>query len=374
MKSLTYLLEISINLHSAKPLLICFLSAFLVVFICMPPLIRLIHKFNLFDVPNGRKIHIRPVPTMGGMAVLAGMVASLFIWFPFTGDTFQLCFFLSIIILFALGVMDDLKDLPARYKFIVQLGVSLLITLAGVRITTFNGLFGIHELPLITHYTITVVAIAGITNAFNLIDGADGLAGGLGFMSLVILGVFLLICNDMQAAIIAFALAGGLLAFLYFNFSPARIFMGDTGSLLLGFVIAVLGIRLMQANLSMANPVLPNMPVFVLGTVFIPVFDTIRVFSIRIWNGQSPFTPGKNHIHHLLTGAGISHSSVARLMYFLHGFILLEVFWLRNMKQEFILLFLFAFMCLVLYIFKNIPLLLQKKGFSFLRMFLRTEG
>jgi UDP-GlcNAc:undecaprenyl-phosphate GlcNAc-1-phosphate transferase len=374
MKDLFQLLDMSFRLPAAKPLLICFLSAFLVAFISIPPLIRVIRKFNLLDVPNGRKIHIRPVPTMGGIAVMTGMVAALFLWFPFSANTFQVCFFLSLVILFALGIMDDLRDLPARYKFIVQLGVALLVTLAGVRIATFNGMFGIYELPLITQYTITIIAIVGITNAFNLIDGTDGLAGGLGFMSLVTLGTFLLLSNDMQSALIAFALAGGLLAFLYFNFYPARIFMGDTGSLMLGFIIAVLGIRLMQANQLMANPVLPNMPIFVLGTVLIPVFDTLRVFAIRIWNGQSPFTPGKIHIHHLLTNAGVSHSAVARLMYVLHGFILLEMYWLRNLRQEIILLLMFAFMCLVIYTFKNISWLMSRRRFFVPRQFLKSEG
>lgn len=374
MKALFQLLDISLSLHAAKPLLICFLSAFLVAFICIPPLIRLIRKFNLLDVPNGRKIHIRPVPTMGGIAVMAGTIAALFVWFPFTGNVFQICFFLSLVILFALGIMDDLRDLPARYKFIVQMGVALLVTLAGVRITAFNGMFGIYELPLITQYTITIIAIVGITNAFNLIDGTDGLAGGLGFMSLVTLGTFLLLSNDMQSALIAFALAGGLLAFLYFNFHPARIFMGDTGSLLLGFIIAVLGIRLMQANQLMANPVLPNMPIFVLGTVLIPVFDTLRVFALRIWNGQSPFTPGKIHIHHLLTNAGVSHTTVARLMYVLHGFVLLEMYWLRNMRQEIILLLMFAFMCLVIYTFRNISWLMSRRRFYIFRAFLKSNG
>src|SRR6185503_12393696 len=191
-------------------------------------------------------------------------------------------FFFSIIVLFGLGIMDDLKDLSAKYKFIIQFGLAALIALSGIRITSFNGLFGIQDLNLSAQYTLTILAIVGITNAFNLIDGIDGLAGGLGFMSLLTIGLFLTMSGDGNTALIAFALGGAVLAFLYFNFNPARIFMGDTGSLVLGFVIAVLGIRLMQVNLHAAKPVLPHAPVFVFGIVLIPVFDTLRVFGIRI--------------------------------------------------------------------------------------------
>jgi UDP-N-acetylmuramyl pentapeptide phosphotransferase/UDP-N-acetylglucosamine-1-phosphate transferase len=258
--------------------------------------------------------------------------------------------------------MDDLKNLSARYKFIIQAGLAAMIALSGIRITSFDGLFGINEIPLSAQYTFTILAIVGITNAFNLIDGIDGLAGGLGFMSLTILGIFLTTSGDVNTALIAFALAGGILAFLYFNFNPARIFMGDTGSLVLGFVIAVLCIRLIQINAIAVKPIISQAPVFVLGIVLIPVFDTLRVFAIRIWKGGSPFVADKTHIHHLLTNAGMSHTVASRLICFVHGFILIEIWWLKNLKQEIILAALIGFMFLVTIIFKNIGLLIGKKN------------
>src|ERR1043165_2836 len=185
MKNL-YLLKIDLGLQAYKSGMICLVTAFLVAIICIPPLLNFIKKYSLYDIPGIRKIHTHPIPTMGGIAIIAGMIASLLFWFPFSNDIFQVCFFLSLAILFALGIMDDLKDLPARYKFITQSGIAFLIALSGVRINSFNGLLGIYELPIITQYTITVIAIVGITNAFNHIDGIDGLAGGLGFMSLVV--------------------------------------------------------------------------------------------------------------------------------------------------------------------------------------------
>jgi UDP-GlcNAc:undecaprenyl-phosphate GlcNAc-1-phosphate transferase len=219
----------------------------------------------------------------------------------------------------------------------------------------------LNELPLSAQYTFTLLAIVGITNAFNLIDGIDGLAGGLGFMSLVTLGLFLTMSGDNNTALIAFALAGAILAFLYFNFNPARIFMGDTGSLILGFVIAVLAVRLLQVNIASGHPVLPHAPVFLLGIVLIPVFDTLRVFAIRIWNGKSPFSADKTHIHHLLTNNGFSHAFAAKMICFIHGFILLEVYWLRYVRQEYVLAILILFMILITWMLKHLSVLFKKE-------------
>jgi UDP-GlcNAc:undecaprenyl-phosphate GlcNAc-1-phosphate transferase len=291
------------------------------------------------------------------------MMIALFLWFPFSNQVAQICFFFSIAVLFGLGIMDDLKDLSAKYKFVIQVALALLIALSGIRIHSFNGLFGIDELPVGAQYTLTVLAIVGITNAYNLIDGIDGLAGGLGFMSLVTLGLFLTMQGDSNTALIAFALAGGIMAFLYFNFNPARIFMGDTGSLVLGFVIAVLCIRLMHVNSAAASPVLLHGPVFVLSIVLIPVFDTIRVFAVRIWKGKSPFAADKTHIHHLLTNAGFSHSLAAKMICFIHGFILIEAYWLKDVKQEFSLVILISIMVLVTVFFRNIGLFFKRSAF-----------
>ena len=345
--------QLDLLFREYKFALLCFVTAFVVTLITIPPIISLIKKYSLYDVPNARKEHASPIPTMGGIAIVAAMLMALLLWFPFSNSIQQICFFFSITILFGLGMMDDLKDLSAKYKFVIQFGLATLIALSGIRITSFEGLFGINELPLMAQYTITIVAVVGITNAFNLIDGIDGLAGGIGFMSLVTLGIFLTMSGDVNTALIAFALAGGMMAFMYFNLNPARIFMGDTGSLVLGFVIAVLCIRLIEVNQFVSNPVLPHAPVFVLGIVLIPVFDTVRVFATRIWMGKSPFSPDKTHIHHLLTNQGFSHGFTAKLICFFHGFILMEVYWLRFFRQEIALVILIAFMFAVILILKN---------------------
>jgi len=348
------LLQASLNFSDFKFGLLTYVMAFVLTLIFIPPVIFMVKRFKLFDRPNARKEHIVPTPTFGGISIFAGMMVSLLFWFKFYNHPSIITFFLSMILLFGVGIMDDLKDLAARYKLVIEVGVATLLAVSGIRITSFGGLFGINELHIMAQYIITVVAIVGITNAFNLIDGIDGLAGGLGFMSLVTLGIFLTISKDLNYAIIAFALAGALLGFLYFNFNPARIFMGDTGSLMLGFVIAVLCVQLMKINSLHPTPVVPNIYVFTLGIVMIPVFDTLRVFGTRIWKGRSPFSADKTHIHHLITNKGFTHAFAARVICVFHGFILILVYWMKNWKPELQVVVLSGCMLTLVYLFSHI--------------------
>lgn len=348
------LLQITQYFSLFKVAILSFVTAFVVAMLLMPLLILFINRYKLFDIPNLRKEHTQPVPTMGGIAVCIAMAAACFLWVPASRDLFTVSFFFSIGVLFVLGILDDRHDISVRNKFVIQLATAALIAFSGMRITHLNGLFGIDALPVAFQYLLTVIAIAGVTNAFNLIDGIDGLAGGLGFMSLLMLGVFLTLGGDSVSAIIAFALAGSILGFLYYNFNPARIFMGDTGSLLLGFVIAVLSIRLMQLNAGPKPGFLPHAPVFALGIVLIPVFDTLRVFGLRMRKGKSPFSPDKTHIHHLLTNNGWSHSFTAKLLCTIHGAILVLSYFLKAIPQEAGFLILLACMVLTAYCFERI--------------------
>lgn len=368
MKSLLPLLQIELNFADYKFALICFITAFVIAMVSIPPVIMLVNKYRLHDIPDVRKEHSMPTPTLGGIAIMAGMIGSLMVWFPFSINREIMTCLLSIVILFAMGITDDLKDLPAKYKLLVETALALLIALSGIRITTFGGLFGVNELPLTAQYTFTILAIVGVTNAFNLIDGIDGLAGGLSFMSLVTLGIFLTMSGDKGFALIAFALAGSVLAFLYFNMNPARIFMGDTGSLVLGFVIAILCTRLIQVNNQAIQPLLRTAPLFALGMVFIPAFDTMRVFALRIWKGQSPFHADRTHIHHLLTNAGLSHSITSKIICVIHGFILIEVYWLKAFRPGFILLMLLIAMILVTLVFYNIHRVIGQKKINISRL------
>lgn len=356
------LLQLDLNFSDFKFSLLCYVTAFVLTLLFIPPVILMVKRFKLFDKPNERKEHIVPTPTFGGIAIFAGTITSLVFWFQFHSHPSIIVFFLSILILLAIGIMDDLKDLAARYKLIIEASLATLLAISGIRITSFGGLLGIYEINIIAQYTITVITIVGITNAFNLLDGIDGLAGGLGFMSLITIGIFLTLSKDFNYALIAFALAGSLLGFLYFNFNPARIFMGDTGSLFIGFVIAVLCVQLMKINAISPKPVVPHIYVFALGIVFIPVFDTLRVFGKRLWQGRSPFSADKTHIHHLITNKGFSHGFAARVICTFHGFLLILVYLMKNLRMEFQLLILFSLMFLFIYLLNQVGLL--KKYFK----------
>ncbi|MFT3676656.1 MAG: MraY family glycosyltransferase [Chitinophagaceae bacterium] len=362
MKNHLYLLQIDLPFHLYKYALLCFATAFVVTLISIPPQISLMRRFHLLDVPTARKEHQLPIPTMGGLSIAGGMLIALLLWLPFSYEPAQVAFFFSVIMLLGLGIMDDMRDLSAKYKFIIQIALAIIIALAGIRVTSFDGLFGIYELPLLSQYTFTILAIVGIVNAFNLIDGIDGLAGGLGFMSLITLGLFLILSGDNHTALIAFALAGGLFAFLYFNFNPARIFMGDTGSLVLGFVVAVLSIRLLQLNVTQHNPVIRHAPLFVLGIVLIPVFDTLRVFAMRIWRGRSPFVADRTHLHHLLTNQGFGHAFTTRVICSIHAFVLLESYLLNGVRQEWLLIFLILFMVVVSLVLRKLRSILPNRN------------
>jgi UDP-GlcNAc:undecaprenyl-phosphate GlcNAc-1-phosphate transferase len=357
MKDLAYLLQINLNFADYKFSLLCFVTAFTIAMVCIPLVILIVNKYKLLDHPDFRKHHTSPTPTLGGIAIMTGMLVSILVWFPYSFNSdIATCFF-SMVVLFGLGIADDLIDVKATYKFVIEIFLAGLIAYAGIRITTFGGLFGIEQLPVSFQYIFTILAIVGITNAFNLIDGIDGLAGGLSFMSLVTLGFFLTISGDKPFAIISFALAGAVFAFLYFNMNPARIFMGDTGSLVLGFTTAILCIRLMHVNSVPPQPFLKNAPMFALAIVLIPVFDTVRVFLMRLLKGGSPFHPDKTHIHHLVTNAGFSHSTTSRVICVVHALILVEVFWLKDLRPELILCLLLLTMIVVTLLFYNIHFL-----------------
>lgn len=360
MKSHSVLLQIHLNLSEFKFDLLGFLTAFVASFIMIPFLIRILKRFSIYDIPALRKEHSLPVPTMGGVAIVTGLLISAFLWLPFFHEASQTCLFFSVVSLCFLGMLDDIKDLSARSKLLVQTALAVMIAVSGTRIHSLNGLFGIHDLPASAQYVFTILIIIGVTNAFNLIDGVDGLAGSIGFMSLITIGIFLSWAGESIMAMIAFAFAGGLLAFLYFNLNPAKIFMGDTGSLTLGFVIATLGIRLMQINVSSLPKVSSYAPVFILGLVLIPVFDAIRVFCIRIWKGRSPFDADKTHLHHLLRKAGCSHSFITKFICLIHALILCETYWLREWRQEWLLALLITQMIVVTWFCQNILMLFNR--------------
>lgn len=331
-----------------------FLTAFIISLLLIPLLITVVTRYQLLDKPNARKEHHTPVPTMGGIAIAIGFLCSYLLWVPITWNAVNISFTLGLIVLLIVGMMDDMKDVPARYKFLIQVAVAALLAVSGLRIQDFGGIMGIHQLPLAAQYSCTIVIIVGITNAYNLIDGINGLAGSLAFMGLVTLGIFLQLAGDTGSSLLAFALAGGVLGFLYFNLDPAKIFMGDTGSLLLGFVIAVLTIKLTNSNIILPNGSIVHPAIVALGIVLIPVFDTARVFLQRIWKGGSPFVADRTHLHHYFTNNGIGHAITTASILAINGTVLMISLQVQYKNPNLAVLLLLIFMVCITYLCSSI--------------------
>ena len=215
-------------------------------------------------------------------------------------------------VIFFLGLKDDILIITPVKKFIGQVLTAFLIIYYGrIQIRSMHGFLGIYELPEMFSLILTYFAVIVIINSFNLIDGVDGLAGSLGLMSSLLFGIYFLNVDMPSYYILAFSLSGSLLAFLIFNFQPAKIFMGDTGSLLIGAINAILVIKFINtASTTDAAFPLASSPAIGFTILMIPLLDTLRVFAIRIFKRRSPFSPDRNHIHHLLLDRGFSHRSI----------------------------------------------------------------
>ncbi len=290
------------------------LLALSITYLLIPLWISVCHKWKLFDFPDERKQHAPSIPTMGGLAIFAGIFMSFFLFadsLNIETIRYLLC---GVLLLFFTGFFDDLLDLPAMKKLAIQVLAAVIVVAGGSRIGSFYGLFGIHAIPEWAQYAASIGFIIAVTNAYNLIDGIDGLAGSIGLISSLILGFIFLEYQQDMYAILSFCISGSLVGFLFYNFHPARIFMGDTGSLLIGFLLSTLSINLLQVNeMSHSGSVLIS-PSLIAAVLFIPIYDTLRVFVIRLLNGDSPIKADRNHLHHMIIRQGFTHKGAAILL------------------------------------------------------------
>lgn len=289
--------------------------------IILPNILFVSHKKHLFDMPDARKVHTAPVPRLGGLAFLPVILVTVFLImgiYLFVTDFqntpslvrfFQMLMFLfaGMTLLYLVGEADDLVGVGYRYKFLVQTVAAALIVLSGNWLGSFAGLFGIENVPAWIGMPVTILAIIFITNAINLIDGIDGLASGLSIISLLTLTVLLLMNSSFSYTLFAVATLGIVLVFWFYNvFGNAmkghKLFMGDTGSLTLGYILSFLTIHLSQ-DISGEHGKWQMIVAF--SSLLVPMFDVVRVSLHRIRKGRSPFLPDKNHIHHKLIRAGM---------------------------------------------------------------------
>jgi UDP-GlcNAc:undecaprenyl-phosphate GlcNAc-1-phosphate transferase len=287
-------------------------AAFILTYLAIPAIIRVADEKKLFDLPDARKLHTKPIASLGGVGIFIGLfITSLLTISHQATPEFQY-YIASAIVIFFLGLKDDILILSAKKKFLGQMAAAaILVHLGGIRIDNFNSFLGIGDIPEWAAYLVSYATMIVVINAYNLIDGVDGLAGSLGVMAMGIFGSYFYMIGLEAYALLSFSMLACLLAFLLFNYNPARIFMGDSGSLLLGMVNAILVVKFINVAGSVGS-VLPLASAAAIGfsILIVPLLDTLRVFSIRISRKRSPFAPDRNHIHHLLLDRGLTHSQV----------------------------------------------------------------
>lgn len=291
-------------------------AAFIISFAATPIVKSFAQRVGAMDVPkDGRRMHTHPIPRLGGLAIFLGFLLSV-VLFADIGREVQGILLGSVVIV-VVGVIDDIVPLPALVKFVIQIGAALIAVYHGVRINIITNPniwspdeflnFGVFSVP------ITVLWIVAVTNSVNLIDGLDGLAAGVSAISSFTMMIIAILVSDVNVAVLMAALAGACIGFLPYNKNPARIFMGDTGALLLGYILAtvsIIGLFKLYAVISFVIPFL---------VVGLPLFDTLFAFVRRILNGRNPMSPDRGHFHHRLIDMGFSQKQAVAIAYAISG-------------------------------------------------------
>ncbi len=289
--------------------------AFLISFAATPMVISLAHKINALDIPKDeRRVHKKPIPLIGGLAIFYGFIVSVLCFATMDRETMGIL--LGSVIIVTVGVIDDMTDMKAIIKLLCQMVAAAIVVWSGVRIGHFTNPFDQWFGPpyIVLNYwvsvAITIFWIVGVCNAVNLIDGLDGLAVGVSSIaSMSLLAMTFLISNNINVAIITAALAGAGFGFLPYNFNPAKIFMGDTGALFLGFILACVSV---QGFLKLSAVISFAVPILILG---LPIFDTLFAIIRRVLTGRSPMSPDRGHLHHRLLDMGFSQKQTVAILY-----------------------------------------------------------
>jgi UDP-GlcNAc:undecaprenyl-phosphate GlcNAc-1-phosphate transferase len=242
----------------------------------------------------------------------------------------------SILLLFFIGVKDDIIGTAAIFKLLGHIIVGMILVLMGnIRITGFHGLFGLYTLPYWGSVFLSIFTYVVIINAINFIDGIDGLAAGVGLIGAAAFGTWFGFAHSYMLAALAFALCGSLMGFLIYNFSPAKIFMGDSGSLIIGLILCILGIKLIEFDPAQLpySIVGISRPLFVMGVLAYPLIDALRIVIIRSIKGSSPLEADRNHIHHALLDMQLSHRQISVILYVYTALVITSAVLVKSMDS-----------------------------------------
>lgn len=297
-----------------------FSAAFALTYFTVPKIIGVVEYKNLMDNPNSRSSHKNITPTLGGIAFFYTLIFALFFLKEWDEYDEALYFIPGLTILFILGLKDDLVVLSPYTKLLGQLcAIGFILWNESFIIHSLNGFMGIYEIPYYLYFLIGTFIMLTITNAYNLIDGIDGLAATVGVIILMIYTTIFYITKENFYALLCLALNGSLLAFLAYNLSSKKkIFMGDTGSLIIGFIISVVTLKFLALKPVVYSDLpflLENAPLIAISILIVPLFDTARVFTIRLANKKQPFSPDRNHTHHILVDyLGLTHRQASAII------------------------------------------------------------
>ena len=300
-------------LHAYPIVYLIFVIVFslLVTVLAIPSILHVARERHLYDdLGSFRKHHDHGIPRLGGIANFVRFTITT-LSFTFADHSLPINYLLTAcIILFAMGVKDDLTGVNSNTKFFLQFIVaSILVILGDIRVTSMYGIFGVYNLPYYLSVPLSTLLIMLIVNAFNLIDGIDGLASVTGIIVNGTFAALFVYMKQYELAAVGFAMVGATIGFLRFNLSPAKIFMGDTGSLLVGLISAVMALKFIELNkfIDSKSTVIYCAPALAFALLIGPIFDTLRVFTLRILKGDSPFKADRNHMHHRILTLGFSH-------------------------------------------------------------------
>ncbi|MBS1488119.1 MAG: undecaprenyl/decaprenyl-phosphate alpha-N-acetylglucosaminyl 1-phosphate transferase [Bacteroidetes bacterium] len=312
-------------------------------------LIKLLTQWKLFDSPGRHKIHDNYKPSLGGVAVLMGFGISLLLGLPLNEWLANRYLFISLLLMFFIGLRDDVLALTPKQKLYSQfLPVILLVALNNTTINSSYGLFELPFVPMPVIWILSIFTLIILTNAYNLIDGLDGLAGTVGIISLTTFGLWFFAIGDASNSLIALTFAGALLAFLFFNWEPSKIFMGDTGALTIGFLLSYFAITFVNKNYHLPEENPYKLHASIASSVciaIIPVFDTLRVIILRLRQGLSPFHADKNHLHHQFINLGFSHAKSV-LFIALINLTMILLAWLLRKQNDLLILSVVIVLCL----------------------------
>lgn len=332
------------------------LSVFITVSL-IPLMTRLADRYQLLvDVPNSRKVHTHPVSRIGGLATALGAAVPVILWA--TTDGFVRAYLAGAGVLVVFGLLDDFKGLGYKAKFTGQVVAALIVVVhGGIRISSLGTLLpGAMQLPEWSAVLLSVVAVVGVTNAINLADGLDGLAGGISLLGFCCIGYLAYLQGNVVVMLLSLSLAGAIFGFLRFNTHPASLFMGDTGSQLLGFSAVVLAVTITQGESGFS----PVLPLIILG---FPILDTLAVMVERVKDGRSPFSPDKNHFHHRLVRLGFGHAEAVFIIYVIQSIMIMSAIFLKYYTDWVLIIFYAVFSALILGAF----VVADRTGFRFKR-------